>query len=103
MKAWSSVISMPGKLFLDHPRSLDETYWQHQHRALRFGISMIVAGVACLIHALVPVLFVRTASMRVQSLYDEMHATRRLGGASHRGRNPLDRKTLAGCRSALQP
>jgi hypothetical protein len=64
---------------------------------------MIVAGVACLVHALVPALFVRTASMRVQSLYDEMHAARRLGAASHRGRDPVDQKRLRGCGSALQP
>jgi len=85
------------KVFLDHPQSLDETYWQHQRRALHFGTSMIVAGMACLIHALLPVLFVRTASLRIQSLYDEMHGTRRLAGASHRGWNPVDQKALGRC------
>ena len=73
---------MLDKVFLDHPHSLGETYWQHQRRALHFGISMITAGVACLVHALVPAVFVRTASSRVRSLYDEMNATRRLGGAA---------------------
>ena len=89
MKAWSNAAGVLVKVFLDHPRSLDETYWQHQRRALHFGGSMIGAGVACIFHALVPALLVRTASMRVESLYGEMHATRRLRGTSRRG-DPLD-------------
>ena len=102
MKAWSNAPGVLVNVFLDHPRSLDETYWQHQRRALHFGGSMIGAGVACIIHALVPALFVRTASMRVESLYDEMHATRRLRGTSRRG-DPLDHERLGGWRSTLQP
>jgi hypothetical protein len=74
---------MLDKWFLDHPHSLGETYWQHQRRALHFGFSMITAGTACLLHALVPAVFVRTASSRVLDLYDEMKATRRLGGITH--------------------
>jgi hypothetical protein len=78
-----------GKLLLDHPRSLGETYWQHQRRALRFGISMIGAGAACLVHALLPAVFERTASSTVQRLYDEMRAARRLGGVVHDRPTPL--------------
>jgi hypothetical protein len=68
------------RVFLDHPRSLGETYWQHQRRAWHFGISMVGAGMACLVHALVPAVFDRTASRAVQRLHDEMSATRRLDG-----------------------
>ena len=75
MKAWSNAPSVLVKVFLDHPHSLNETYCQHQRRALHFGSSMIGAGVACIIHALVPALFVRTASMTVRSLHDEMHTS----------------------------
>ena len=64
-------------IFLDHPRSLGETYWQHQRRALHFGTSMIAAGVACLVHALIPAFFVRTASSMVLRLHDEMDTARR--------------------------
>lgn len=85
MKARSNALGVLVKVFLDHPLSVNETYWQHQRRALHFGSSMIGAGVACIIHALVPALFVRTASMTVQSLYDEMHTTPRLDGTSRQG------------------
>ena len=71
------------KLFFDHPHAFGETYWQHHRRALHFGVSMISAGAACLMHALLPAVFVRTASSMVQTLYDEMRATRRLGGIPH--------------------
>jgi Family of unknown function (DUF6356) len=103
MKAWSNAPGVLVKVFLDHPQSLHETYWQHQRRALHFGSSMIAAGVACIIHALVPALFVRTASTTLQSLYGEMHTTRRLGGTSRRRRGPLDHETLGGWRSTLPP
>jgi Family of unknown function (DUF6356) len=103
MKAWSNAPGLLVKVFLDHPLSLNETYWQHQRRALHFGSSMIGAGVACVVHALVPALFARTASMTVQSLHDEMHATGRLGGALRRGgQGPLERETLGGWSSTPQ-
>jgi hypothetical protein len=51
MKAGSKAPGVLVKVFLDHPRSLDDTYWQHQRRAVHFGGSMIGAGVACIIHA----------------------------------------------------
>ena len=94
---------MLNKVFLDHPHSFGESYWQHQRRALHFGISMITAGAACLVHALVPAVFVRTASSRVLSLYDEMNATRRLGVMVHRRPGPGSRETPPGYTSALQP
>ncbi len=65
-------------LFLDHPHSLGEGYWQHQRHALRFGTTLILAGLACLIHGLVPALFTRTGSGTVTRLHGEMIATRRL-------------------------
>jgi len=93
---------MLDKVFLDHPHSLGETYWQHQRRAWHFGISMITAGAACLVHALVPAVFVRTASSRVLSLYDEMNATRRLGGMPQGRPSPARREAVPGYPSALQ-
>jgi hypothetical protein len=66
------------RVFLGHPRSLGETYWQHQRRALRFGSSMVAAGIACLVHAVIPAVFVRTASTTVLRLHDQMRAARRL-------------------------
>jgi Family of unknown function (DUF6356) len=77
------TISLHRALFLDHPRSLGETYWQHHRRALRFGVSMIAAGTACLVHALFPAVFVRTASTVVLRLHDEVQAAKRLSASHH--------------------
>ena len=58
--------------FLAHPRSLNESYLEHQACALKFSFSLFAAAGACLIHALVPGLFERTASRRVETLHREM-------------------------------
>jgi len=89
------------QVFLDHPRSLGETYWQHQRRAAHFGASMITAGVACILHALIPALFVRTASSTVSRLHDEMQATGRLGGTPRDRSHRWDGDTVGGHTSAL--
>lgn len=62
------------RIFLDHPRSIGESYAEHAGIAARFGWSMVVAGVACIVHAIVPALFPRTASGAVRRLYAEMRA-----------------------------
>jgi hypothetical protein len=74
--------------FLDHPRSLGEGYWQHQQHAVRFGTTLISAGVACLIHGLVPALFTRTGSAAVARLHSEMIATRRLNTGNFNSPEP---------------
>ena len=66
------------ELFLKHPHSIGETYLQHMSAALSFGITMIVAGIACIVHAIVPALFERTASQAVALLYARMTNRRRL-------------------------
>lgn len=60
------------KAFTDHPRSVGETYLQHMSVASRCGLSMIVAGMACLVHAVLPFVFVRTASNCLTRLYQRM-------------------------------
>jgi hypothetical protein len=74
----TSGFGLWGSLFTDHPRSLGESYWKHQRHALEFGVSMIRGGLACIIHALLPGLFARTASTTVLRLHDRMIATRRI-------------------------
>lgn len=59
-------------LFLDHPRSVNESYLEHQAHALKFSGSLFLAAVACFIHALVPGLFQRTGSRMIERLHDEM-------------------------------
>jgi hypothetical protein len=62
------------RLFADHPRSVGETYPEHFGLALRFGLSMLAGGLACLVHALFPKLFERTGSTTIKRLYAEIVA-----------------------------
>jgi hypothetical protein len=59
-------------VFLAHPRSVGESYAEHALVAMRFGGAMILAGLALFVHALLPVLFVRTGSSTIKQLYAEI-------------------------------
>ena len=63
---------MLNKLILDHPRDIGETYGEHAGHALRIGFLMLGGGAACLLHALLPGLFVKTASNAVQDIQSLM-------------------------------
>jgi len=99
---WADQTSMLGKVFLDHPHALGETYWQHQRRAMHFGTSMIRAGVACILHALVPAVFVRTGSSTISRLHDEMQATGRFAGSAQDRAHRWGGDALGGYSSALR-
>lgn len=73
---------MVERWFLSHPRSVNESYLEHQACAMRFSLSLVGAGLACFVHALVPGLFERTASQAIERLHGEMvtHRTRREAG-----------------------
>ncbi len=60
------------KFFVSHPRTVDETYLEHFVVALSFAFRLGGAALACLIHALVPGLFVKTGSTMINQLYAEM-------------------------------
>lgn len=49
-------------LFTKHPESIGETYWQHCYAACIMGGKMIVGGIACILHAIFPFIFEKTAS-----------------------------------------
>lgn len=72
---------MIAKLFTDHPRAIGETYSQHARTALSFGWRMTLGGLACMVHALVPGLFVKTASRTVVQLDAEMRGRKPAPGA----------------------
>ncbi|HYZ48072.1 MAG TPA: DUF6356 family protein [Sphingomonas sp.] len=67
---------MFNKLFRNHPREVGETYVEHFAAAGGFGLKMIAGGAACVVHAIVPGLFVTTGSGTVKKLYDQMVAKR---------------------------
>ncbi len=68
---------MMRRLFTEHPASVDETYFEHLLTASSFSIRMFVASVACLVHALLPFMFVKTGSVAIETLYERMVANRR--------------------------
>jgi hypothetical protein len=68
----------PIRAFTEHPASIGETYSEHMGRAACFGLRMIGAGIACLVHALLPFLFVRTGSAAITELNDRLVANRRV-------------------------
>jgi hypothetical protein len=64
-------ISLP-RSFVEHPQSVGETYREHFGVALGFGLRLIAAGLACLVHACVPAWFTRSGSSAVRALANEM-------------------------------
>ena len=64
-------------MFVDHPESVGESYGEHLFVALGFAATMVTAGLALFVHALVPGLFVRTGSAAITALYDRMIEHRR--------------------------
>ena len=67
------------RAFTEHPASVGESYTQHLFRAFYFGIRMVFAGIACMVHGVLPFLFVRTGSRAIAELNDRMVMNRRVG------------------------
>jgi hypothetical protein len=63
--------------FIEHPASVGETYLEHMIHAAGFGGRLVVAGVACVLHSVVPFAFETTASREVVSLHGQMVSNRR--------------------------
>jgi hypothetical protein len=68
--------------FSAHPASVGESYGEHLVTATSFGGRMIFAGIACMLHGLLPFLFARTGSRAVSALNEELVARRRAGAAA---------------------
>jgi len=77
-------MSLFRSLFIEHPASVDETYLEHFVSALSFGTKMIVAGVACVLHGLLPAVFVTRGSDTICALHERMVTKRR-----NNSRSPL--------------
>ena len=65
----------------EHLRDVGESYPEHFLKAVRFGLTMLAAGVACLVHALFPFLLVNSASESIRRLHRQLENRR----ASSRG------------------
>ena len=66
------------KIFLAHPKEVNETYAEHFKEAGCCGFKMFVAGIACMIHAVIPCIFVTTASQCIQYLKEQFVDRKRL-------------------------
>jgi hypothetical protein len=81
-----------GTLFTEHPATVGESYSEHLAQASGFGVRMILGGLACLVHGLLPFLFVRTGSATISALHTRM--------VTHRRRaSPADAATQPGTAS----
>jgi Family of unknown function (DUF6356) len=68
------------RLFVDHPKSVDEKYWEHFGVAGRFGVTMIWGGLCALVHAIVPGWCITTGSDTIKRLNEIMVIQRRAKG-----------------------
>jgi hypothetical protein len=66
-------------LFTDHPHSVNEDYFEHMRTACGFACAMLRGGLACLVHAFLPFLCLRTGSETIHDLHERM--------VTHRVRN----------------
>jgi hypothetical protein len=83
--AWATNGATPAMidhLFRDHPASVGETYFEHMAHAFRFGVVMILGGLACLLHGLVPGFCTRTGSDCIRHLHQRMVTHRRANPSS---------------------
>jgi len=60
------------RLFLSHPQSIDESYGEHFLFALGFAARLFGAGLAALVHAIIPCLFETTASRMIREMHDRI-------------------------------
>lgn len=59
-----------------HLESVNETYFQHLQHATGFGLCLITAGFACLLHGLIPSMCTTTGSKAICKLHDKMVVNR---------------------------
>ena len=56
-------------IFLDHPATVNETYFQHMRFAFSFAFWLGAAALAALFHAIIPALCETTASRILKRLH----------------------------------
>ena len=61
------------KVFLDHPRQVEESYIEHAVFASKFSIKLFAAAGAAAVHAVIPCLFEKTASRMIADMYNRTH------------------------------
>ena len=67
------MIATMKNLFLTHPQSVDESYFEHMAFAGKFSGMLFLAGLAALCHAVLPFTFEKTASTMIARMYAKTH------------------------------
>ena len=62
------------RFMTEHPSSVGERYLEHLVFATRFGASMIVGGLACCVHGVLPFLCTSTGSRTVLALHGRIRS-----------------------------
>ena len=60
------------RLFRDHPREVEESYFEHMAASSKYGFRMLGCAGAAFLHALIPGVHKSTASRKVCEMADEM-------------------------------
>jgi hypothetical protein len=66
--------SLLTQVFLAHPASVNETYFQHMRFAFGFAGTLALAAGAALVHAFIPALCETTASRIIKRLHARLSA-----------------------------
>lgn len=75
------------RAFTEHPASVGESYFEHMRMAFGFAGTMLVTGLAVLLHGVFPFLFTRTGREAVIRLHERM-VTHRVRPARHAETEP---------------
>ena len=78
------------RLFVDHPKAVDENYIEHFGVASKFGATMIYGGVCALVHAVVPGWCITTGSDTIRRLNKIMVEQRAAKGQAAMQMNTID-------------
>jgi Family of unknown function (DUF6356) len=60
------------RIFLEHPATVGETYWEHFGVAASFGAAMIIGGIKAMTHAVFPNLCKTSGSDTVRRLHAKL-------------------------------
>lgn len=60
------------RIFVQHPQSVNESYFQHMRFAGWFATRLLAAGGAALVHAVVPCLFEKTAGRMIAEMHGRL-------------------------------
>ncbi len=64
--------TMMNRIFLQHPATVEETYFEHMRFAGWFSFTLFRATLAALIHALIPCLFEKTAGNLIKQMHSRI-------------------------------